>query len=90
MSKNKILAGVISFIFTGLGQLYLGFYKRGIVEFIIGYVLVMVVSLLGGSGTGLIIGLAISLYYAYDACMCCDAINDNTVPPLLFGRFYLL
>ncbi|WP_069593122.1 hypothetical protein [Methanosphaera sp. WGK6] len=90
MSKNRIIAGVVSFIFTGLGQLYLGFYKRGITQFILAYFIVVLLTILGGSGTGLIIWLLFNIYYAHDADMCCEAINSNSVPPLLFGKFYLL
>lgn len=99
--KNVILAvlldvigGLILYFLSGIGQLYLGLYKRGIVLCVLGVIVIIINMIiissfddLGGSLITLIIGIALVAYSAYDAYQCGNAINEGKTVPLLFGSF---
>lgn len=97
-SKNKYLATVISaivgflFIFDGVGQLYLGFYKRfgvetglSIILNLIGYYFVYFVSIYVGLIV-YVISLIWLVYTTYDTYICADALNKGEPIPPLLGR----
>lgn len=84
MTKNKNVAAIISFFLAGLGQLYLGNYVRGIASFLISGIVSYIFIMLAGTTVGMIISLLFSVYYAYDAIECTDAVNNNTSAPKLF------
>ncbi|RAP51298.1 MAG: hypothetical protein BZ138_05495 [Methanosphaera sp. rholeuAM270] len=101
--KNALLAaildvigGLILYLLSGIGQLYLGLYKRGIVLGIIGLVItainmviIVYIDNIFGTLLTLILGIALVLYSAYDAYSCANAINEGRSIPLLFGKFDL-
>ena len=86
--KNPVLAALLSFLLAGLGQLYLGRIRRGILFFIL-EIITAVFSFYGDSwlGTGgieseisirnfgYILNLAVSLWAAYDAYVIAKKIN---------------
>ena len=98
-NKNAIIAvildligGIILYFLCGIGQLYLGLYKRGIVLCIAGFIPVIInlvlslsVSELVGALISLIVGVILVIYAAYDAYLCTNAINEGKPIPLLFG-----
>ncbi len=88
----NILGGLLFYFLTGIGQLYLGLYKRGILICLIGFIPVIIGMLsitifseTMGSLISLIIGVPLMLYSAYDAYQCANAINEGSPIPLLFG-----
>lgn len=96
--KNKYLATIISavvgflFIFDGVGQLYLGFYKRfgvetglSIILNLIGYYFVYFVSIYIGLIV-YVISLIWLVYTTYDTYICADALNTGKPIPPLLGR----
>lgn len=83
--KNQYIAAVLSFIISGLGQVYLGFYKRFLISFIIDLIISLLV-LQVSFELMCIISTILSLYFAYDAYLCTNAINDNNDIPLLFTK----
>ena len=82
--KNMIIAIVLSLIITGLGLVYDGLIKRGIVSFVIGLIL----SLLNlyVSSIFLYIGLIWTIYVIYDTYQCTKAINNNQAIPLFLTQ----
>lgn len=91
-----LIGGIILYFLCGIGQLYLGLYKRGIVlcllgfiPLLIGSILILTVSNFAGSFISLIIGVILTIYSAYDAHVCTNAINEGRSIPLLFGSFNL-
>ncbi|WP_304125361.1 zinc ribbon domain-containing protein [Methanosphaera cuniculi] len=96
--KNKYLATILSaivgffFIFDGVGQLYLGLYKRFAVECgisivlnLISYYIVFFISMTIGMIV-YILPLIWLIYTTYDTYICADALTTGRSIPLLFGR----
>lgn len=88
-----IIGGLIFYFLSGIGQIYLGLVKRGIVLGICGIVVSIINAILilafgdVGSIITLILGFALMIYSAYDAYLCTNAINEGNPLPLLFGNF---
>lgn len=87
-----VIGGIIFYFLSGIGQLYLGLYTRGIVLCVVGVLVTLVnvaILLLMNEFISniltLIIGLALVIYSAYDAYICANAINEGRTLPLLFG-----
>ncbi|MCI5867554.1 MAG: hypothetical protein SOZ23_05175 [Methanosphaera sp.] len=83
MAKNKTIATVLGLIIPGIGQAYLGLYKRFIVLIIVDIILSSLISVVGDIATYIL--LLLMLYSAYDASKCTDAINNNQPIPKLLG-----
>ncbi|OED29634.1 hypothetical protein [Methanosphaera sp. WGK6] len=73
---NPIVAAILSF-FSGIGNLYLGLYKRFIVTCVIAIILF-------STGVLMPLGLLFCLYYAYDSYIVANAMNENKEIPKLF------
>ena len=91
-----IVGGLIFYFLCGIGQLYLGLYKRGITLCLLGLIPVIINLLcliadheLIGSLVSLLIGLILLVYSVYDAYKCTNAINEGQPIPLLFGSLDL-
>ena len=91
-----VIGGLIFYFLTGIGQLYLGLYKRGIVlcvldvvVTIINVIILLIMNPAVGNIITLIIGIALVVYSAYDAYICTNAINEGRTIPLLFGALDL-
>lgn len=89
-----ILGGILFYFLCGIGQIYLGLVKRGIVIGVCGLavsVINVILMFALGDGVGsiisLILGFALMIYSAYDAYLCTNAINEGNPIPLLFGNF---
>lgn len=82
--KNMIIAIVLSFLITGLGLVYDGLIKRGIVSFVIAVILSLltnyVLNILG------IFALLWFIYVLYDTYQCTKAINENQPIPLFLTQ----
>ena len=95
--KNKtvaaLLSGIAGFLFyflSGLGQLYLGLVKRGLILCAIGFVPIILNFMFYGEAATigiLVLGIAYVIYCAYDAYICAEAINQGRAIPLLFTAF---
>lgn len=85
--KNMIIAIVLSILITGLGLIYDGLVKRGIVSFVVA----LIFSLLSRTVSSLfaIIGLIWALYVIYDTYQCTNAINNNQAIPLFLTQVEL-
>ncbi len=85
--KNMIIAIVLSILITGLGLIYDGLVKRGIVSFVVA----LIFSLLSRTVSSLfaIIGLIWALYIIYDTYQCTNAINNNQAIPLFLTQVEL-
>ena len=85
--KNMIIALVLSFIITGLGNIYNGLTTRGIAEFVIA----LVIGLLGAYVSGIFsyIGILWVIYVLYDTYLCTNAINNNDEIPLFLTQIDL-
>ena len=64
---NAILAAILSFIIPGLGQIYAGDIQKGLIFFVAGIVLAIIVSLIFRHWFGWLINTAYHIYTAYDA-----------------------
>ena len=64
---NPILAAILSFFIPGLGQFYAGDLSKGILYFVMGIILGIVISIIFKQSIYYIISLLYSLYVAYDA-----------------------
>ena len=84
MAKNKWIGAILSFFIPGLGQPYLGLYKRFVVQLVIGLILSCLVFVIGPIGT--YIALIWNIYTAYDSLKCTDAINGNQAIPAFLGQ----
>ena len=74
--KNLIFALILSAIFSGVGNVYNGLAKRGLVELIVAVIISLVVFPLG---------LLWWAYVLYDTYICNVAINNNQqIPKFLF------
>ncbi|MBQ2637109.1 MAG: zinc ribbon domain-containing protein [Methanosphaera sp.] len=93
--KNPALAALLSgiagffiYLLGGIGQLYLGLIKRGIVLCLVGLVPIILNFLVLNTMLTLVVlvlGIAYVVYCAYDAYVCAKAINEGMSIPLLFG-----
>ncbi|MBR0472833.1 MAG: zinc-ribbon domain-containing protein [Methanosphaera sp.] len=98
--KNAIIAiilncigGIFFYFLAGIGQIYLGLFKRGLVIGAVGLaitlfnvVIILIVSEAVGTILSLIMGIALIIYSSYDAYQCTQAINEGRSIPLLFGQ----
>ena len=99
--KNKwiapildIVGGLISYFLCGIGHIfYLRLYKRGLVFCTVG-AFIMAFNLLLQWAAGeslavtlvsLVLGMGLTIYGAYDAIKCSEAINEGRMVPPLFG-----
>jgi len=87
MAKNVYISVILSFLVTGLGNVYNGLIKRGIIEFII----TLVLGLLAQNVHWIIglVTLAFALYVLYDTYDCTVAINENKRIPLFLDKYEL-
>lgn len=83
---NKILAICLSII-AGLGNIYLGLTKRGIVELIVMIILSTLSAYIGSIGS--LIALIWFIYCLFDTSQCADAVNNHTKIPLFLTKFEL-
>lgn len=87
-----IIGGLIFYFLIGIGQLYLGLYKRGFFLCALGLIptAIQLVGILTGNEftfalISLLVGILLLIYSAYDAYLCTNAINEGRTIPLLFG-----
>jgi len=73
--KNPILAAVLSFIITGLGQLYNGDVVKGFILFVAHAVAFILWPLLGRLGS--LVSIFIWLYSVIEAYTAAQALNDG-------------
>lgn len=85
--KNIIIALILSFFFTGLGQAYNGLVIRGIVSFVIAIILGFLNIYV--SRIFVIFALIWALYVLYDTYQCTNAINNNEAIPKFLTQFDL-
>ncbi len=64
---NGILAAILSFFIPGLGQAYAGDIKKGVIFFIVAFIIVLLAMFVFRMWFISIINLIISIYAAYDA-----------------------
>ena len=64
---NGILAAILSFFIPGLGQAYTGDIKKGVIFFIVAFIIVLLAMFVFRMWFISIISLIISIYAAYDA-----------------------
>ena len=69
--KSPVLAAILSFFIIGLGQLYIGLTKKGILQFIAA----IVCGILGLIIIGWILWLIVWLYAIYDAYNSANKMN---------------
>ncbi|MBO7718896.1 MAG: hypothetical protein J6S29_01955 [Methanosphaera sp.] len=78
--KNMIIALVLSFLFTGIGNVYNGLIKRGILEFVVAVVINMIHYMVTpqlNSPLFIIISFLWWVYALYDTYQCTNAINNG-------------
>ena len=75
--KSPGLAAVLSFLFTGLGQIYNGQIGKGIAFVVIGIILLFTIIIL----IGFILYPIFWIYNIYDAYQTAKRINEGTVKP---------
>ena len=76
--RNMLIAMVLSFFFY-LGNVYNGLTKRGLVEFVVGFILNLLYYTVSST-----IGIPVFIwfiYVLYDTYVCTKAINNNQVIP---------
>ncbi|MBQ6443583.1 MAG: hypothetical protein IJJ11_02745 [Methanosphaera sp.] len=76
--KNLVIALILSVIFSGVGNVYNGLGKRGLIELLVAIVLTM---------AAFPIGLIWWAYVVYDTYACNIAVNNNQEIPLLLTVF---
>ena len=86
--KNVIIALVLSFFVSGLGNVYNGLTTRGIVEFVVALI-IGILNWLTSSTIVMIIAFIWGLYVLYDTYVCTNAINNNQAIPLLLTQIDL-
>ncbi len=64
---NPILAAICSFIIPGLGQALEGNIQKGVILFVVAFVIILISMFLFKSWLVNVISLIIALYAAYDA-----------------------
>lgn len=64
--RNPAVAGLLSFLMPGLGQVYLGYYQRGFVH--AGVFALLVASLASGAARGMepLFGISLAFFYLYN------------------------
>jgi len=64
--RNPAVAGLLSFLMPGLGQVYLGYYQRGFVH--AGVFALLVATLASGAARGMepLIGISLGFFYLYN------------------------
>ncbi|MBN2367147.1 MAG: zinc-ribbon domain-containing protein [Calditrichaeota bacterium] len=75
--KNPAIAAILSFLFTGLGQIYNGQIEKGILFIIIGIILAISMLIL----IGIILFPLFWLYNIYDAYTSAKQINAGIIKP---------
>jgi hypothetical protein len=84
-----LIGGILLYFLSGIGQLYLGLHKRGIVLCLLGFIPIILNMLFMQNLTLymliLVLGIAYVIFCAYDAYLCTKAINEGRAVPLLFG-----
>ena len=87
-----VIGGMLLYFLCGIGQIYLGLTKRGVVLCLVGLlvtiiniVIVLLIDNVFGTLITLILGIALVAYSVYDAYQCTNAINEGRPVPLLFG-----
>jgi TM2 domain-containing membrane protein YozV/RNA polymerase subunit RPABC4/transcription elongation factor Spt4 len=75
--KNPGIAAVLSFLFTGLGQIYNGQIGKGIMFIVIGFVCLISVILV----IGILLYPLFWIYNIYDAYKSAEGINAGTIRP---------
>lgn len=75
--KNPGIAAVLSFLFTGLGQIYNGQMRKGLAFIVIGFVCLFLVVLL----IGFLLYPLFWIYNIYDAYTSAKGINAGTIRP---------
>ena len=85
--KNLIIALILSVIFTGIGNVYNGLTMRGIVEFVIGFVINAIGAFVLPIFT--YVGIIWWIYALYDTYVCTNAINNNQAIPKFLTQFDL-
>lgn len=90
MAKNKWIGAILSFFIPGLGQAYLGLYKRFVVFLAVTVLINILYVFIFQVGTIalllMFISMAWSLYAIYDAYLCTHAVNTTLPIPPLFGQ----
>lgn len=71
--KNVVLAAVLSFLFPGLGHLYLGLNTKGI-SFIVAYIISAILIL---AIIGFLLVFIVWLWALIDSIKCCESINKG-------------
>lgn len=83
------IGGFLFYFLSGIGQLYLGLYKRGTALCLLGFVPIIFNFIFEGNHILYLIiflfGLLYVIYCVFDAYICTKAINENKNIPLLFG-----
>lgn len=64
---NSIVAAILSFFIPGLGQFYCGSLMKGILMFVLGIILAIIISMIFRGDIYYIVNLLYSIYAAYDA-----------------------
>lgn len=64
---NGILAAILSFFIPGLGQAYAGDIKKGIIFFVVAFIIILLAMLVFKTWIIYILSFIISIYAAYDA-----------------------
>lgn len=72
-NKSPVLAAVLSFFIPGVGQIYDGLVKRGILFIILGIIFVILYAIVIGAFLYLILWI----YGMYDAYNCAKKINEG-------------
>ena len=92
--KSVLLGCVLSFFITGMGNVYVGLTKRGIMEFIISLIINAFIPvnpqyIIDFNSYIFYIALLWEFYVLYDTFRCIRAINNGDDVPLLFGLINL-
>lgn len=68
VDKKALIAAILNFILVGLGYVYLKYYKKAILMFIVYFATVLVISYIATFFSPLIwMGFLINLYFAWNA-----------------------
>ena len=89
-NKSVLLACVLSFFLTGIGNIYAGLFKRGTIEFIISMIISSFVPInsqfvIDYNSYIFYIALIWEFYVIYDTYKCVKAVNENKEVPLFLG-----
>lgn len=81
--KNIIVAVLLSLI-VGMGNVYVGLVKRGLFEFIVG-ILFIVLTFTSSVFFSVVFGIWL-IFVLYDTYLCCRAVNEDEEIPKLLGQ----